>query len=300
MSAQPVLPQIWSTDELKAARAAAEARSILDRRGVGPDAFYETCRTVERDVREALAATNNLANVTGESFRANTELWQVLRYFCAPPISEEDLWTLVERKFRRVPPAAADRVAETFMGLFDRLRFPWLDTERAPRDDELRAAISGTVTLLAHERLKTQNRRASSKAQEATVSAALISAGWTLHPDRNPIMILDMLPRGSFSRERKVDGAKCDIPVRLHDGRLLALECKVSNGPKNSWKRLAREVGGKSEQWKAVFGSQVVTGAVLSGVYDLKNLLTAQNEQRVFLFWEHDLRSLIEFVTVAK
>ena len=90
------------------------------------------------------------------------------------------------------------------------------------------------------------------------------------------------------------------VPIRLYDGRLLALECKVSNGPKNSWKRLHREVGGKSERWRQEFGSQVVTGAVLAGVFDQSCLQAAQDQQNVFLFWQHDLAPLTEFVVSAR
>jgi hypothetical protein len=90
-------------------------------------------------------------------------------------------------------------------------------------------------------------------------------------------------------------GAKCDVPVRLHDGRLLAIECKISNGPKNSWKRLNREVGGKAERWRGHFGGQVVTAAVLAGMYDLSCLLAAQADG-VHVFWEQDLEPLKDFV----
>ena len=85
------------------------------------------------------------------------------------------------------------------------------------------------------------------------------------------------------------------MPIRLRDGRLLALECKVSNGPKNSWKRLQREVGGKADTWGRAYGTQIITGAVLAGVFDLKCLVDAQNRQNVALFWQHDLAPLIEF-----
>ena len=282
------------------ARDISESRSVLERRGAGPSAFYEMCRKIDLEIRAALSETHYLSGLDGNSFHRNPLLWQVLRYFCAPPISEEDLWTVVGRKFTRVPRDSADRVAETFIALFDRLRLPWLDAERAPTNDELESAVRGTVVLLAHERLKTERRKASSQSQEVAVSDALTSAGWTLDPSRKAIVDPDILPRGSFSRERKLDGAKCDVPIRLRDGRLLGLECKVSNGPKNSWKRLGREVGGKAERWKEEFGSRVITGAVLSGVYDLKCLLTAQNEQRVYVFWEHDLRPLIDFLHAAQ
>ena len=96
------------------------------------------------------------------------------------------------------------------------------------------------------------------------------------------------MPRGGYSRERRLAGAKCDVPARLFDGRLLALECKVSNGPKNGWKRVNREVGGKSDAWRAHFGTQALTGVILAGVFDLSCLVTAQ-DRGVVILWEHDL-----------
>ena len=107
---------------------------------------------------------------------------------------------------------------------------------------------------------------------------------------------LDDLPRGECTREVSLRGAKCDIAVRLHDGRLLALECKVSNSALNSVTRLVRETGGKAERWMIEFGRTVITGGVPSGVYNLTELMRAQDEQKVSLFWEHDLRALEGFI----
>ena len=88
------------------------------------------------------------------------------------------------------------------------------------------------------------------------------------------------------------------MPVRLRDGRLLGLECKVSNGPKNSWKRLNREVGGKAERWKGEFGSQRVVGrrGCWPACSTWSCLESAQREQGVYLFWQHDLASLYEYL----
>lgn len=127
----------------------------------------------------------------------------------------------------------------------------------------------------------------------------MTSSGFDFDESRGALNVLDALDRGSFSRERKIAGAKCDVPVRLRDGRLLAIECKVSNGPKNSWKRLNREVGGKAERWRGAFGTQVVTAAVLAGVFDLSCLGAGQNDEGVALFWEHDLSALVHFVNDA-
>lgn len=128
---------------------------------------------------------------------------------------------------------------------------------------------------------------------------ALEEAGYTRDPGRTPVVFTDDMARGSWSRERVVAGAKCDVPVRLPCGRLLALECEISNGPKNSWKRLNREVGGKADRWRGHFGTgQVLTGAVLAGVFDLACLVAAQDAGAT-VFWEHDLAPLRDFVRVA-
>ena len=251
---------------------------------------------MEPRVRAALAATEDLRAIEEGSFVKDRSLWQTLRYACAPRISEEDLWTLVGKKFRTVPVASAALTAKVLSDLVDTKRFPWVLEGRVPTDEEVDAAVLATATLLAHEQLSTSRRGKASKGQEEMVSDALMEAGYALDVSRKPIAVLDELPRGHFARERKVGGAKCDIPIRLKDGRLLAIECKVSNGPKNSWKRLQREVGGKADTWRGAFGNLVLTGAVLAGTFDLKCLSDAQNKQNVTLFWQHDLKRLIEFV----
>lgn len=66
--------------------------------------------------------------------------------------------------------------------------------------------------------------------------------------------------------------------------------------PKNGWKRVNREVGGKAERWRQQFGSQIVTGVVLAGVLDVACLKAAQDGQNVVVFWEHEVSPLKEFV----
>lgn len=287
----------WSNDELKSQRDISEQQFVLGRKGEGPASYYAMWGVVEPRVRLAIETTHSLRRIEAADFQKDKLLWQTLRYVCAPRISEEDLWTLVGKKFKTVPPASADMTAKVFTELVDARRFPWVVEDREPTDSELEAAVAATVTLLAHEALGTQRRGAASRGQEDLVSEVLSTAGYELDNSRRPIGALDELGRGRFSRERKVGGAKCDIPVRLHDGRLLALECKVSNGPKNSWKRLQREVGGKAETWRGAYGTQVITGGVLAGVFDLKCLSDAQNTQNVVLFWQHDLTPLVRVVS---
>lgn len=292
----PSNPTRWSDDELRKARDLSEARFVLERQGEGPTAFYNAWDVVRPQIERAMASTDNLRSIQAKALLEERGLWQTLRYFCAPPVSEEDLWTLVGKKFKNVPASHAEKTAEAFGAVLDTRRMPWVDQNRAPTPQEAELAVFSTSLLLAHESFKTGRRGTSSRAQEAEVSEALQAAGVTFDPSRSAIADLDELPRNAFSRERKVAGAKCDLPIRLKDGRLLALECKVSNGPKNSWKRLQREVGGKADTWRREFGSRVITGALLAGVFDLTCVRRAQEEQGVAIFWQHDLAPLLTFL----
>jgi hypothetical protein len=281
------------------ARAEAARRFVAERKEEGPRAFAAMYRLVEPQVRGVLEVTGDLGALTGALFRDDPDSWGLMRYFCAPPISEEDLWTLAGRKFKRVPPDVADTVAAVLLDVLDPIRFPWVKDDREPTHEERESAVMATSSLSAYERLRTQRRGTSSTRQEAAVGVALEEAGYTRDDGRSDVWVLDELDRGCFSRERKVAGAKCDVPVRLRDGRLLAVECKISNGPKNSWKRLNREVGGKAERWRQRFGGQVLTAAVLGGVFDLSCLQTAQADG-VCVFWEHDLEPLKHFASDAQ
>jgi hypothetical protein len=297
MSRRFAPPPHASSEELKRARDVAEELFKEQRREEGPRAFEAVCAEVEREVRHALEVTDDLLGLTGGTLREDPLLFQMLRNFCGPPISEEDLWTLVGGpKFKRVPDAYADETAEVISLVIDSVRFPWVRASRRPTVTERDMAILATTTLVAARVLATNRRGSASVRQEHEVAAILAASGFTLDESRSAIQVLDDLNRGHFSRERVIGQAKCDVPVRLRDGRLLALECKVSNGPKNGWKRVNREVGGKAESWRQHFGSQIITAVVLAGVFDLSCLVAAQESQHVALFWEHSLDRLSEFL----
>ncbi|BCB85731.1 XamI family restriction endonuclease [Phytohabitans suffuscus] len=293
-------PLRWTREELLSGRNKAEALFVEERREEGPRRFAAVCADIEPVVRGALDLTNNLRNLSGETVKSDPTLFQTLRYFCGPPISEEDLWTLVGGpKFKKLPDDWADETAAVISLVLDPVRFPWVELDRDPTEIEREKAVLSTTVLLASRLIGTRRRGSASLRQEAAVGKILHDAGYDFDATRAAITVLDSLPRGHYSKERKVAEAKCDVPVRLRDGRLLAVECKVSNGPKNGWKRVVREVGGKAEIWRQVFGKQVITAVVLAGVFDLSCLEQAQRGH-VMILWEHDLTPLIEFVNRAE
>jgi hypothetical protein len=295
-------PPHWTIEQLAETRLLAQQQFIERRKTEGQAVYQEAFREVTALIEHALTLTGDLTRIDGKLLVEHNQLWQLLRYFCGPQISEEDYWTLVGKKFVRVREEYADAAAEVINDLLDTSRIPWIPEKRLPTPAERTTAILSTATLLAHEKHRTDRRGLISKTQEDEVAAILKVAG--LRPidssERQHISAPDDLPLGSFCKEQKIMAAKCDVPCRLFDGRLLALECKVSNGPKNGWKRLLREVGGKADTWKQSFDDQLITGAVIAGVFDLKCLERAQNEHHIAIFWQHDLGPLQQFIELAK
>jgi hypothetical protein len=153
--------------------------------------------------------------------------------------------------------------------------------------------------LKTSQEVATELRTLSSSRQEQAVADLLERCGF-VRTTGGAISLLDDMPRGSYRRETLVAGTKCDVRVRLHDGRLLLVECKVSNSGVNSVKRLNRECGGKAAIWRSAFGRSAVPAAVLAGVFQLVNLRDAQSTAGLTLFWEHDLIPLERFLRAAE
>lgn len=301
MSRQPGMrPAPTFTDaELDAQRLRAIDIFIEERKREG-DAPYKTTYAellpaVERLFRE----TGNLTRLEGRVLAADPALLECMRFLSAPPISEDDLDTLVGRsvaKRKTLTEDLAQEAVDVMSAMIDTIRCPWVGERRPPTPNEVEKAVQWTTGILAIESLRTERRTESAKRQQEAVMGLLRANGWVEAP-RKDINLLDDLPRGHFCGESIVAGNKCDIPVRLHDGRLLALECKVSNSALNSVKRLIRETCGKASHWRTTFGTQLITGAVLAGVYKLTNLTDAQNNRGVAIFWEHDMQPLMDFIT---
>ena len=197
-------------------------------------------------------------------------------------------------------PEAARRVAETILLLLDRERFPWLPPRRCPTDEERRTAVVATVTLIASQRVLTARMNAAPRRQEALVKERLAGAGYAEDEPRPIPNVFAAPPVGHFTGECVVGGSrKADIVVRLRDGRVMPIECKVSNSELNSIKRLRNDAAVKAHVWIDDLGrTNVVPAAVLGGVFKLSDLRDAQ-ERGLVLFWSHSLGELLAFADAA-
>jgi len=292
-----------TADELEQARAEALANSVQGRRGEGVDSYRAQLTRCVGLVLDLFDKTDDLRNFDPTTLVSAPELVEAARFLCAPPISADDLNSLsgyAVAKRKQIDLPAAGAAASVLRALFDPVRLPWVANGGAASQHDKRVAVMWTAGLWAAELQRTARRTTESRRQKDAVFGALKAAGFTEQPRRRALNTLDELPRGTFCDETLVDGAKCDVPVRLLDGRLLAIECKVSNSAINSVKRLLRETGNKAERWRDAFGQQALPAAVLSGVYRLGNLVEAQDTLQITIFWEHDLQKLGAFVTSAR
>ena len=274
------------------------------------DKYREQFETSAGQVRDLLNRTGNLTNAlpsepdVASELLADPELRAALRYLAGPPISEDDLKTLADTP--SLAPsrlseddAAVQRIMDVIAASLDTKRFPWVSGQDTPDEGELHTAVVASASLMATQRAQTARRNTDKTYQENRVQEYLLEIGLE-RTDARPIPTLDVAPgRGQYCGECLVGTRKADIVVGLYDGRLMPIECKVSNSALNSVKRLNNDAAAKAAQWVAEFGQQVVPSAVLSGVFKSHNLQDAQ-EAGLAIFWAHNLDPLGEFILLTK
>ena len=249
-----------------------------------------------------MVETDNLSELSNDSVRilTDSDLLEALRYLAAPPISEDDLKTLADVSLAasrlRADPAMAERILDVIFNSLDAKRFPWVAERRSPDDTDVLIATMASASLMASQRVQTDRRSLAKVRQERLVKDFLSGIGMTEVETREIRNHGDAPESGSFCGESSFGGRKADIVLHLYDGRLMPIECKVSNSATNSVKRLNNDVAVKARTWLEYFGTgQTVPSAVLAGVFKTNNLNQAQ-AAGVTIFWAHNLDPLRDFI----
>ncbi|WP_419842895.1 XamI family restriction endonuclease [Candidatus Poriferisodalis sp.] len=299
-------PPCWTAEELQQERDAS-ARLFREERLTEPveryvHAFDGYAASVERLMRDS-DGLQSLRDVA-QSVLTDADLLEAVRYLAGPPVSADDLVELAETNLAasrmRNDQRAALRVVETVLAMLDSRRFAWVSEGRPPTDEERSAAATATASLMASQRVRTSRANEAKTGQEQAVRDHLAAAGLTQVETREVRTPRHAPGRGEFCAECLVAGRKADVVVGLHDGRVMPIECKVSNSSTNSVKRLNNDAAAKAAEWIRAFGDQgVVPTAVLSGVFETRNLVQAQ-ESGLTIFWAHDLAPLSEFVGATR
>jgi hypothetical protein len=301
-------PVAWTSEELEEARLASIEDFRRERMEEPLEDYLEAFDDYLGATEHLLEATVDLTQLEGQALEILTDndLREVFRYLAGPPISDDDLKTLAaaksfsKRRLEGDPDLVRRIIATVFSGL-DRRRFPWLPDDREPTEAERKAAVLASSAMMAMRRVSTRRRHAGKTRQEDRVEGALIGGGLSKVETRSVKgSLLEAPGPGEFCRESVLGSRKADFLVRLWDGRLMPIECKVSNSATNSVKRLNNDAAVKAEVWRSDFGTrQVVPTAVLSGVFKLHNLEEAQ-ERGLTLFWAHDLGSLVHWISGSR
>lgn len=264
-------------------------------------AFDDYAASFDRLMRESrdLQSLREVAHAV----LTDAELLEAFRYLAGPPVSADDLMELAETNLTasrlRDDKAAVQRVVETVLAMLDSRRFTWVAQGRQPTDEERSAAAMASAALMASQRVRTNRANTAKTNQEERVRSYLAASGLTEVKTREVWTPSDAPSRGEFCGECSVVGRKADVVVGLPDGRVMPIECKVSNSSTNSVKRLNNDAAVKADVWIAKLGSHgVVPVAVLSGVFKTLNLRQAQ-DRGLTIFWAHDLVPLTNFVSAT-
>lgn len=225
-----------------------------------------------------------------------------LRYLGAPPISEDDLKTLVGASLAwtrvRDNPGLASDIRDVIVQILDPKRFPWVYTSRPPTANEKEAAILASTVVATAQRVQTSRRIDEKAALEGSVRQVLLNLGLTPVPIRRVENIRREAPLpGEFTAGSCVVGEdEADVVVGLYDHRILAIECKASNSEINSRKRINKEVAQDAQNWVSRFGADMlVPAAAIQGVFKPSYIEAAQQIPIVF-FWAHRLTDLHNFI----
>lgn len=300
-----VPPPIWSDEQLEADRLLAAEVFRRTRMEEPLEQYLRHFEQSQESMEDLIETTVDLSLLADEASYILTDqrLMDSFRFLASPFVSVDDLKTLADTN-SLIParigrdPDLANRLVAIIRSGIDRRRFPWVTEGREPTPSERDAAILATAAIMATSKTQTERRNEGKKEQERKVHEALIESGLQEIELPRGISALDPYPSpGTFTKEIMVGTRKADIVVSLWDGRLLPIECKVSNSSTNSIKRINNDAAVKATEWRKEFGeSRIVPAATLSGVYKLRNLTYAQ-DRGLTLFWAHGLSALTEWIS---
>lgn len=303
-------PPHWTDEQIEVDRLRAIELFRQQRMREPLQQYLHAFGEVESSIRTVLDGSRDLASLEDfvTSIVSEQRLAESFRYLTAPPISLDDLKTLTQapsissQAIRRDPTLTSRLIATIRAGL-DPKRFPWVESGRSPTTEEREAAVLASAALIASQRVATARRMQGKEKQERQVREELTQAKFIVTPNpKHAIATLGQAPKpGHFIPTEVIFGdRKTDLLLTAWDGRVMPIECKVSNSALNSVKRLNNDAAAKAVEWLRDFGAtQVVPVAVLSGVFNMRHLLHAQ-ERGLTIIWSHRLTDLTDWVASTK
>ncbi|HVH76413.1 MAG TPA: XamI family restriction endonuclease [Stellaceae bacterium] len=281
-------PMLWSDLALRRESQAAVAHFVKG--GIAePGAVYwverrESRRLIMAFFRSAACGNNQVPDAeTARGVLLEPRVASALRWLIAPSSSEVEI--------------GGSQILALICRLADSERFPWLARGRKPKPHEIKQALRATSALHAAQSMQTE-RRAYGKAVEGLLRDRLLQLGHRLLRTPNGGRItapMHMPGAKSFYGECSVHGRRTDLLIGLSDGRAVAVEAKGSSSVVNSVKRVLNDTAAKARHWRERFGETLVPVALLSGVYGIDSLRSAQ-ASGLYLVWSHELDSFVDWL----
>lgn len=256
-----------------------------------------------RDVVSALRASVYLTDVPA-ALRLSASHIRVFRHMFAPPISQDQFVLLcpayskgTENSGRPINESSVAAVAAAIHAARNRRMTRWLDRGGLPHRRELQVLLQAVPPMLSQQIVATLRRNRMSAQQEGAVVTLLQSKGWT-RKTSGLVNTLSDVPAKHFLHKTKFATKtlpqEVDIACGLGKDVVLAMECKVTNDPTNSVKRI-NDVLKKAKAWQDHWGSFVRTAALLQGVIGYKDVHRLL-EANVEVFWSHNLDDFSQWI----
>ncbi len=309
MAAFPKLAKEWTSAEIEADCVKAKA-DFRVRRTAGPlDDYLREFPSAKSAADNIVANLSRILAIPADqkllaSIVADQANFTALRYLAAPPISEDDLDTLLGSSLSATALRANATLADELVGLLklslDPKRFPWIATGKPPTATQLSAAKLASAVAAAIARVQTKRRGDEKEALEKDIEALLQGLGWKkVARPGTAIKLLASGPKpGEYISHCTLGEDNMDFVVGLKHGRTLAIEAKASNSEVNSRKRLNKEVVVDAQHLQGHFGTQVVSATALRGVFKPEYVVTAQSTPLI-IFWGHRLDDLKSFLSAT-
>lgn len=241
------------------------------------------------------------------------QLFDALRYVAGPPVSFDDLGVLVTRSIKGISKTSLENgdlavdVLKLICRLADPFRFPWIESRRAPTRQEIKTAILATAVMHGTQSLQTERRSFGKEVERRLVERLIELKFVKITPKNAQECGIKFPPKARiiqpshhpvyphFFGECVVYGRKVDLCIALATGKIIAVEAKDSSSALNSTKRLLNDTAAKAKQYAAAGGQNIVSVALLSGVFSVENLEAAQ-KSGLYLVWAHRMDEFIDWI----
>lgn len=287
-----------------------------------PKEYRKTREQTTNQVKAALGWTKNLTDISITVLREHPRVIQMLRMATAPPIARDRLIGLAGvsqnlvksmEEQGRVPPRTSKKqadselkmIARMLMRLADPDIFPWLESHKAPRGEDVYRAATIVADRLCGAIANPIIRNAQERRQLSAIRKWLEKRGYLFLKTGERVRVDAMRP-GTFCFRLNVpatlkSGREVNVPVdaaimprKARTGELpLLVEAKSAGDFTNTNKR-RKEEATKIAQLRETYGDKTTYILFLCGYFD-SGYLGYEAAEGIDWVWEHRIDDLAKF-----